>query len=172
MPEIKTKEKTGTGELVHAWEFPAPPPAVYQALLDSVSHAMFTGMQAWIDPRPGGWFRTCGNKNFGYTLSVRKDRRLVQAWSHKTFPEGHYSIADFRISPLSGDRSRLVFVHTGFPAGAKKWLDTGWKSTYWKPLEKWLTKYPIPRVTARQPASGWSAPRTIRPPRTARSRSR
>lgn len=155
MPERKTKPKTGTKDLVHEWEFPAPAATLYAALMDSVTHARFTGYQTFIDPSPGGWFRTCGNRNFGYTLYLRKDRRIVQAWSHKSFPEGHYSIVDFRISKLPRERSLLTFVQTGFPAGAAKWLDSGWKSTYWRPLEKYLTTYKTPRRKARQPASGW-----------------
>jgi len=39
----------------------------------------------------------------------------------------------------NGTGTKLIFDHTGFPAGAGEHLAVGWKSNYWDPMEKLLS---------------------------------
>jgi uncharacterized protein YndB with AHSA1/START domain len=123
--------------LQHSVELSAPPEAVYAALMDARQHASFTGLDAEIDAREGGAFVTCGGRNSGYTLVLVPGRRIVQAWTHRDWPEHHYSIVTFDLVPL-GRGTRLTFTQMGVPAEAHDWLDEGWRTTYWGPLARFL----------------------------------
>ncbi len=123
--------------LQHSVELSAAPEAIYDALLDSRQHAAFTGFDAEIDAREGGAFITCEGRNSGYTLVLVPGRRIVQAWTHRDWPEHHYSIATFDLAPM-GRGTRLTFTQVGVPTEAYALLDEGWRTTYWGPLARYL----------------------------------
>jgi quinol monooxygenase YgiN len=123
----------------HVERLPAEPAAVWRALMDPVEHAAFTGMSAQIAPDEGGRFSTCGGLNFGFHLALEPGRRIVQAWSHRDFPDHHFTVADFQLAPCEGG-ARLEFTQLGVPVAAFGWIDSGWRSTYWEPLRRHLAR--------------------------------
>ncbi len=117
--------------------FAASPARVYRTLMDSKEHAAFTGAPAEISREEGGAISAHGGYISGRNVSLIADRRIVQAWRGKDWPEGHYSIARFELS-ADGDKTRLVFTQEGVPEQVAKHIDEGWKKMYWEPLHKYL----------------------------------
>lgn len=125
--------------LHHRIRFPAAPERIYAALLDAKQHAELTGQAAAIDPVVGGRFTTCGERALGWTLELVPNRRIVQAWRHRDWPEGTWSTSTIVLTPHEG-HTDLHFMQTGVPSEAYAWVDALWKGTYWAALDRWLRK--------------------------------
>lgn len=131
--------KLRTHNIFQVIELNASPSEIYSAYLDASKHAAFTGMKAEIDAVVGGTFTTCNERNWGYNLILEKDKSIVQAWTHKSFPVGHYSIVDIRLE-ATDKGSRLHFNHLAVPESCDGWLTEGWQKVYWEPLRDFLEK--------------------------------
>lgn len=125
-----------TRELRYSIRIAATPRQVYDALMDAKKHAAFTGYSARIDPKVGGYFVTCGNRNCGYNLVLDPAKRIVQAWSQRSF-HPRYTIIDIKLKK-EGKGTRLEFLQTGAPTSAVTWLRPGWHQTYWEPLKAYF----------------------------------
>jgi activator of HSP90 ATPase len=124
-------------------EFKASPHRVYEALLDAKQFSAFTGAPAEIDRQPGGAFSCFGGIIADRNIELVPNKRLVQAWRVKIWPEGLYSIVVFELQP-NGSGTRLVLTHNGFPDDMRAHLkgempDGGWHRQYWEPLRKYLS---------------------------------
>jgi len=128
----------------------ASPQRVYHALTDAgqfqkltmLSAAVTSGMvkpapMAQISRDAGGTFSLFGGVISGLIIELVPNERIVQAWRAADWAPGIYSIARFELH-ADGTGTRLVFDHTGFPAGAAEHLAAGWKGNYWEPLNKML----------------------------------
>jgi activator of HSP90 ATPase len=118
----------------------ASPDKVYKAFLSKKKHQDFTGYKARINDREGEKFTTCGGRNFGYNLFLKPGKRIIQAWSHRSFQDDQYSIIDITLTTTNNAHTKLLFQQTGAPKEAAEWLIPGWKSTYWDPLKQYLEK--------------------------------
>ncbi|MCK6548343.1 SRPBCC domain-containing protein [Myxococcota bacterium] len=123
----------------HYFRFPAPPDRIFQVLTDAKLHAEVTGQAATIDASVGGRFSVCGDKVQGWTLESVPNRRLVQAWRHKDWPEGTWSTATIALSKHE-DQTDLHFMQTGVPSEHYAWVDALWKGTYWAALDRFLRR--------------------------------
>ena len=143
-------EISHTAEAIHQeLVFKADPKRIYETLLDArqfqkvelLSDAKenldVAGKPARIERRPGGTFSLFGDHIVGMQIELVENQRIVQAWRVVNWDPGVYSIAKFELS-AQGSGTKLVFDHTGFPAGAAEHLAEGWKSHYWEPLQKFL----------------------------------
>jgi activator of HSP90 ATPase len=110
--------------------FPAPPARIYKALVDLKEFAAATGAPASGESAEGGAFTAFGGHITGRHLELVPDKRVVQAWRAKTWPEGVYSIVRF-VLHADGKGTRLVFDHEAFPESEKEHLSGGWKTMYW-----------------------------------------
>lgn len=139
-----------TAEAIHQETvFRASPTRIYDALLDAqqfqkielLGGAMkpsdLAAKPAEISREPGGTFSIFGAYIVGRQLELVPNQRIVQAWRENSWDPGIYSIAKFELSE-QGSGTKLVFDHTGFPAGNGEHLAAGWKSHYWGALEKFL----------------------------------
>ena len=118
--------------------FDAPPPEVFEALMDSRKHAAFTGDAAKIVRRVGGAFSVWGGYATGKTLRLEKDKMIVQSWRTSDFAEGDPdSKVTFRLSK-KGTGTRLVFVQSNVPDEQAADLRQGWSDFYWEPLKEYL----------------------------------
>jgi activator of HSP90 ATPase len=118
--------------------FKATPRRIYEALTDSKQHAAFTA-NGWakISRKDGGEFACHGGFIEGRNVELIPNKRIVQAWRVKNWPDGVYSIVKFELKK-QGSGTRLVLDHTGIPPGERGHLNRGWKARYWKPLQKYL----------------------------------
>jgi len=92
---------------------------------------------AEISREPGGTFVIFGGYILGRQIELVPNQRIVQAWREKDWEPGVYSIARFELHEAETG-TKLIFDHTGFPAGAGDHLSIGWKINYWEPLAKFL----------------------------------
>ena len=111
--------------------FSAAPSRVYRALVDSTEFAKVTGAPASGDSTEGAAFSLFGGHITGRHVELVPDKRVVQAWRAKTWPEGSYSIVRFELH-ADGKGTKLVFDHEGFPEDGKVHLSQGWHSNYWE----------------------------------------
>jgi activator of HSP90 ATPase len=118
-------------------EFKVAPHRVYEALLDSKQFTAFSGVPGEIHREAGGAFSLFDGQIVGRNVELVPDRRIVQAWRPASWPEGVYSIARFELE-AHGSGTRLVFDHTGFPAGLREHLASGWQEHYFGPLKKYF----------------------------------
>ncbi len=119
---------------------PAPPEAVYQALMTSRGHAAFTGAPARISPRVGGRFSAWGDYIHGKNLELVPGKKIVQAWqpSEEGWPADHFSRVTFKLAPTKGG-TRITFTQSGVVAEHAGHLSSGWKESYWEPLRRYLS---------------------------------
>jgi uncharacterized protein YndB with AHSA1/START domain len=130
--------------------FKASRKRVYEALTDTkqfnkvteFSGAMKSGMPLGTAPTEigrevGGTFALFGGHIAGRHIELVPNQRIVQAWRTADWGPGVYSIAKFELAE-QGTGTKIVFDHTGFPAGQGEHLAAGWKANYWEPLEKFL----------------------------------
>ena len=130
--------------------FKASPKLVYEALTDAkqfqriqvlggeIATADLEAKPAQISQEPGGTFSLFGGYIVGRQIELVPNQRIVQAWREITWSPGIFSIARFELKE-QGSGTKLIFDHTGFPAGAGEHLAVGWKANYWDPLEKLLS---------------------------------
>ena len=134
----------------HEVSLRAAPQRVYRALTDAaqfqkvimLSAAVKSGMvksgsTAQISKDAGGTFSLFGGIISGRNIELVPNERIVQAWRASDWPQGVYSAARFELRS-QGKGTKLVFDHTGFPAGDAEHLAAGWKGNYWEPLNKVL----------------------------------
>jgi activator of HSP90 ATPase len=124
-------------------EFKTSPQRVYEALLDSKQFTTFTGAPAQIEREAGGSFSCFGGIITGRNVELIPNKRIVQAWRVKVWPEGVYSIVSF-VLQSQGSGTRLTMTHDGFPNGMRAHLsgelpEGGWHRQYWEPLQKYLS---------------------------------
>ena len=124
-------------KLHHEVTFAAPPARVYRALMDSAQHAAFTGAAATVSPEVGGAFSAHEGHVEGRNVELVPDRRIVQTWRTRGWPEGVWSLIRYELV-ADGAGTRLSFDHDAIPDGESEHLDAGWKARYWEPLAKYL----------------------------------
>ena len=129
--------------------FTAPPDVVYELLADSQKHSAVTGQPAQISRRIGGTFSTSGNEVSGINVDLVPGQRIVQAWRHRRFPEGAFSMAAVTLTPTAGGGTALVLTHRGVPKDLIPETERAWRERYWTRLKAYL-------------ASAGSAPSPIR----------
>jgi activator of HSP90 ATPase len=92
---------------------------------------------AKIGREPGGDFELFGGYVTGRQIELVPDERIVQVWRSASWAPGDFSIARFALEQL-GASTKIIFDHSGFPAGQGEHLATGWRVNYWAPLAKYL----------------------------------
>jgi activator of HSP90 ATPase len=123
-------------------DFRTIPQRVYEALLDAKQFSAFSGGAAEIQREAGGAFSCFDGVVTGRNIELVPNRRIVQAWRIKMWPEGMYSIVKFELR-AQGSGTRLAMDHVGFPDAMRAHLngelpDGGWHRQYWEPLQKYL----------------------------------
>ena len=117
----------------------AKPSEIYELLMDSKKHGKFTGAPAKIENKAGGKFSVHDGYIGGSNVKLIKNKKIVQMWRAKGWPDGHYSIATFNLKPVKGG-TRIDFYQSGIPSDAHTSIKSGWISHYWIPMKKTLEK--------------------------------
>ena len=130
--------------------FKANPKRIYEALTDAkqfqkiqllggeIAAAELEATPAEISRDPGGAFTLFGGYIVGRQIELVPNQLIVEAWREKTWLPGIFSIVRFELKE-QGTGTKIIFDHTGFPAGAGDHLAIGWKTNYWDPMEKLLS---------------------------------
>ena len=93
-------------------KFKASPEAGYDILADSTKHS------AVVDLVPG--------------------RRIVQAWRHRRFPEGIFSMAAVTLTPTPDGGTELVRTHRGVPKDLIPETERAWREQYGSRIKAYL----------------------------------
>ena len=118
--------------------FQSNPQRIYEALMDAKQHSAFSGgAPAEISRDVGGAWSAFGGHIFGRNLELVPNRRIVQGWRSRDWPEGVYSVVRFELKP-EGSGTRVILDQAGFPEGGAAHLSDGWNNMYWEPLRKYL----------------------------------
>jgi len=117
--------------------FKAAPARIYKTLIDLKQFEQATGAPAEGESSVGGGFSAFGGFVTGRHVELVPDKRVVQAWRAKSWPEGVHSIVRFELH-ADGKGTKLVFDHDGFPEDQKDHLSNGWKANYWDKLASFL----------------------------------
>ena len=119
--------------------FEASAHEVYEALMDSKKHSMFTGSEVQMSRKVGTEFSVYGGDIQGINLELVPDKKIVQSWRYSDWPEGHYSKAIFSLKEVSVG-TRLTFTQAGVPEEFYDDISQGWGDYYWEPMKEILEK--------------------------------
>ena len=121
-------------------KFKAAPAAIYELLADSEKHTAVTGRKAVISGSVGGTFSTSGNDVTGINVDLVPGRRIVQAWRHRSFPEGVFSMAAVTLTPTSDGGTELVLTHRGVPKDLIPETEQTWREQYWARIKAYIDR--------------------------------
>ena len=121
-------------------KFNAPPATVYDLLADSKKHSAVTGRKATISRKIGGPFSVSGNDVSGINVDLVPGQRIVQAWRHRRFPEGIFSMAAVTLTPATDGRTELVLTHRGVPKDLIPEIKLAWREQYWSRIKAYLAQ--------------------------------
>ena len=121
-------------------KFSAPPATVYDLLADSAKHTAVTGRKASISRKIGGTFTASGNDVSGVNVDLVPGQRIVQAWRHKRFPEGIFSMAAVTLKPTTNGGTELVLTHRGVPKDLIPETERAWREQYWSRIKAYLAQ--------------------------------
>lgn len=121
-------------------KFRAAPAAIYELLADSRKHTAVTGRKATISRKVGGTFSARGNDVTGVNVDLVPGRRIVQAWRHRRFPEGIFSMAAVTLTPTADGGTELVLTHRGVPKDLIAETEQAWRDQYWSRIKAYLDR--------------------------------
>ena len=121
-------------------KFKAAPDIIYDLLANSKKHTEVTGKKADISPKVGGSFSASGNDVTGVNVDLVPGRRIVQAWRHRRFPEGIFSMAAVTLKATPDGGTELVLTHRGVPKDLIPETERNWRDQYWSRIKAYLDK--------------------------------
>jgi len=108
---------------------------VFNVLLKPEMFKAFTNGSGKIDPKVGGTFEMFGGNVSGRILTIEEDKKLVQLWRFKHWPEGHYSHVTFTFEQTS-DSTNVKINQKGVPEDDVETTREGWERYYWGPIKR------------------------------------
>jgi uncharacterized protein YndB with AHSA1/START domain len=120
--------------------FNASPATIYDLLADSRKHSAVTGRRATISRKVGGTFSASGEDVSGIIVDLVPGQRIVQAWRHRRFPEGVFSMATMTMSPTRTGGTELVLTHRGVPKDLIPETERAWREQYWLRIKTFLAE--------------------------------
>jgi uncharacterized protein YndB with AHSA1/START domain len=96
-------------------DFNAPPPRIYEILLDAKLFSAFSQDTAEIQPRAGAPFKLFGGRIEGRNVELVPPQRIVQAWRPSTWPAGVYSIVRFELTARGAREPESCWIMPGSP---------------------------------------------------------
>ena len=119
-------------------KFKADPATVYDLLADSRKHSEITGRRAVISEKVGGAFTIGENDVTGINVDLVPGRRIVQAWRHRRFPEGIFSMAAVTLKSTPDGGTELVLTHRGVPKDLIPETEQAWRDQYWSRMKAYI----------------------------------
>jgi len=122
-------------------KFKAAPATVYDLLADSRKRSAVTGRTATISRKVGGTFSADGNEVSGVNVELVPGKRIVQAWRHRRFPEGIFSMAAVTLTAAADGGTELVLTHRGVPKDLIPETERAWREQYWSRIKAYLAAF-------------------------------
>ena len=121
-------------------KFKADPATIYDLLADSRKQTAVTGRRSIISTKIGGPFSIGENEVTGINVDLVPGRRIVQAWRHRRFPEGVFSMAAVTLTPTPDGGTELVLTHRGVPKDLIPETEQAWREQYWSRMKAYLER--------------------------------
>jgi len=122
-------------------KFKADPATIYDLLADSRKHAAITGKPASISTKIGGTFSIGDRDVTGVNVDLVPGVRIVQAWRHRRFPEGIFSMAAVTLKPTADGGTELVLTHRGVPKDLIPETEQTWREQYWQRMKSYIEQH-------------------------------
>jgi activator of HSP90 ATPase len=121
--------------------FKASPEEIYNALMDSKKHSLFTGGKAVIGKKAGDTFSAYDGYITGKNIELIPGKKILQTWkaTDDGWPEDHYSTIEF-VFKKTKEGTELQFTHTNIPTTVKANYAQGWDDYYWEPMKAMVEK--------------------------------
>lgn len=120
-------------------KFKAEPAVIYELLADSTKRSAVTGLKATMSRKVGGAFTADGDAVSGINVDLVPGERIVQAWRHRRFPEGIFSMAAVTLTPTPDGGTALVLTHRGVPKDLIPETERAWQEQYWTKIKRYLS---------------------------------
>jgi len=125
-------------------KFKADPATIYDLLADSRKHSAIIGKPAVISTKIGGPFSIGGSDVTGINVDLVPGQRIVQAWRHRRFPEGVFSMAAVTLKATEDGGTELVLTHRGVPKDLIPETEEAWRDQYWQRIKAHLERQRSP----------------------------
>lgn len=127
-------------------KFRSEPQIVYALITDAKKLRSITGKATSIDSKVGGRFSCYGGDAIGINVDLLPGKRIVQAWRHKKFPEGIFSMATFNLAVTRDGGTELTLTHRGVPKELIPQISAEWRDLYWDKMKAYLANSARKRV--------------------------
>jgi len=117
--------------------FQAPPNTIYDLLVDARLFHAVTGKTATNLTTVGGKFTAFGGAVSGITVDLAQNERVVQAWRHRSFPDGIFSMVTLQLSSKPSG-AQVVLTHRGVPKDLIPGIEDLWREQVWKRIKEYL----------------------------------
>jgi activator of HSP90 ATPase len=118
----------------------APAEALFEAYLDPARHAAITGSPVVISKKAGSRFRAFDGALNGTMLAVVEPTLIVQSWRSSAFKKRDGDSTLILIFMQQGRRGRIHLTHLDVPDHDHKGVAEGWKTYYWVPWRRCLSR--------------------------------
>jgi len=133
------------------------PHDAYEMLMDSDKHAEITGQDAKIGREVNTEFSAYDGHILGINVELQKDRRIVQKWRMKDWPENHHSMVTIVFRKVANG-TKVTLTQAGVPGDKYAFIWEGWYNFYWNKMgridEKEMKKTKRQKVDARRDSNG------------------
>ncbi|XP_065882852.1 activator of 90 kDa heat shock protein ATPase homolog 1-like [Dysidea avara] len=104
---------------------------LYYTLTNIERVKAFTDSTVILEPFKGGKFQMFGGNIEGEFLQLERNKKIVQRWRSKGWPEGHFSTVTIEILELD-DHTQLRLVQTEVPDDQLERTQQGWRRHYFE----------------------------------------
>ena len=129
-----------TTTIEQKYHFNAKPVEVYDAYVNPVKHAEFTGAGATGKAEAGAEYTAWDGYITGKHVELILARKIVDEWKTSGWPEG-YPPSRLELSlAVDGDGTELTMMHSEVPEEQAAAYRQGWVDYYWEPMRKYFEK--------------------------------
>jgi activator of HSP90 ATPase len=115
--------------------FPVSPERLYQDWLSSDEHSRFTGLEAVIDPREGGYYSSLDGYIHGKITRLEPQRRIFETWRTDDFaPDDLDSKVEIAFDLVPGG-TFLTIMQSEIPDERGEDIEIGWEDYYFDPMQ-------------------------------------
>lgn len=82
----------------------------------------------------------------GINVDLVPGERIVQAWRHRRFPGGIFSMAAVTLTPTADGGTALVLTHRGVPKDLIPETERAWQEQYWARIRAHIAQHPEDRT--------------------------
>ncbi|XP_033107290.1 activator of 90 kDa heat shock protein ATPase homolog 1-like [Anneissia japonica] len=127
---LKVGVRIHTTKLTCTEKFNCAVEDIYQVLTDPKKVEAFTRSSAEMEVEKGGKFSLFGGNVTGFFDVLEMDKKIVQKWRFRNWPDAHYSVVTMEFSQ-EPDGASMKLVQTGVPDNEVERTKEGWKENFW-----------------------------------------